>query len=197
MFNKKEILNKKAEAPDFVAQQFNFMIQSPGELNKSAIQMLESNLLKLIKGMEVVQHEAIKYICLELSRGKTIATVIKELPFSIRVVQKKFKEIVGVTMQQFASTARQRKLWEDMLKGDKEKGDLIFEHHFYDQAHFINDFKKKMHRSHIDFESYLHKIDVIRFTEDFSKEGKWYEVGEMSMNNQDWYQFFEMNLTKE
>lgn len=36
----------------------------------------------------------------------------------------------------------------------------------------------------------------IRFTEDYSTEGKWNEVGEVSMNGTDWFQFFEMNLSK-
>jgi hypothetical protein len=38
---------------------------------------------------------------------------------------------------------------------------------------------------------------MIRFTEDFSTEGQWNEIGEISMNGTDWYQFFEMNLSRE
>lgn len=37
---------------------------------------------------------------------------------------------------------------------------------------------------------------TIRFTEDFTDDGKWKEVGEVSMNGKDWYQFFEMNLIR-
>ncbi|MFK7750075.1 MAG: hypothetical protein AB8B65_16910 [Kordia sp.] len=35
---------------------------------------------------------------------------------------------------------------------------------------------------------------TIRFTDDFSEKGKWVEIGEISMNGKDWFQFFEMTL---
>ncbi|QCK16118.1 DUF1579 domain-containing protein [Mangrovivirga cuniculi] len=38
---------------------------------------------------------------------------------------------------------------------------------------------------------------TIRFTEDFSKENKWSEIGEVSMDGENWHQFFEMNLSKQ
>ena len=38
---------------------------------------------------------------------------------------------------------------------------------------------------------------IIRFTEDFSKENIWNEVGEISMDGENWNKFFEMNLEKE
>lgn len=38
---------------------------------------------------------------------------------------------------------------------------------------------------------------IIRFTEDFSKEDSWNETGHISMNGEDWYPFFEMNLTRQ
>lgn len=38
---------------------------------------------------------------------------------------------------------------------------------------------------------------IIRFKEDFSKEGVWKEVGEFSRNGTDWYPFFEMILMKQ
>lgn len=41
------------------------------------------------------------------------------------------------------------------------------------------------------------KGSIIRFTEDFSKENIWNEVGEISMDGENWNKFFEMNLEKE
>ncbi len=38
---------------------------------------------------------------------------------------------------------------------------------------------------------------TIRFTEDFSTEGEWKEIGEISMDGERWFQFFEMNLKRE
>ena len=37
---------------------------------------------------------------------------------------------------------------------------------------------------------------TIRFTEDYSVENTWKEIGEVTMNGDDWYQFFEMTLNK-
>lgn len=36
----------------------------------------------------------------------------------------------------------------------------------------------------------------VRFTEDFSKEGKWRSLGEFSRDGQQWFPFMEMNLTR-
>ena len=37
---------------------------------------------------------------------------------------------------------------------------------------------------------------TIRFTEDFTEEGKWHETGEVSMDGKNWFKFFEMDLVK-
>ncbi len=37
---------------------------------------------------------------------------------------------------------------------------------------------------------------TVRFTEDFSKTNEWHAVGEFSFSNDNWFQFFEMNLSK-
>jgi hypothetical protein len=37
---------------------------------------------------------------------------------------------------------------------------------------------------------------IVRFTEDFSDANQWKEIGEISMNGMDWYQFSEMSLNK-
>jgi len=36
----------------------------------------------------------------------------------------------------------------------------------------------------------------VRFTEDFSKDGTWTELGEFSMDGENWFTFFEMELKR-
>lgn len=38
---------------------------------------------------------------------------------------------------------------------------------------------------------------TVRFTEDFTKDGEWIEVGEFSYSPDQWYKFFEMKLTRQ
>ena len=150
LFDKINILNKTAEAPYFIESHFNNLIGS--HLTFPTVKSIENSLMLFLQELEVEENELVKFICLELEQGKSIASIVENVPFSVRVIQKKFKEVVGVTMKQYMSNIRQRKLWVDLLKKKNPKLDTILDHGYYDQPHFINEFKKKMQRSHTTFE---------------------------------------------
>ena len=161
LFSVKKILNTTAECPDVISKYFHSIKFQESENNSNLTSKIETALKKLFtETLEVSQNELIKFICLELSSGKSIGKTVENIPLSVRVIQKKFKEVTGLSMRQYHSINRQRNLWSDYVKTDKDKTDLIYKYSFYDQAHFINDFKKKMNRPHSDFEKYLKQIKI-------------------------------------
>ena len=125
-----------------------------------SLPLLEKKLTHLFNNVEIEQDDLVKFICVELSHGTPIHLILNKIPFSVRVVQKRFKSIVGLSMRQFASNLKQRKLWEDLLENNKNKIDVIYKHNYYDQSHFINEFKRKMKRSVSDYEAYLKRIEI-------------------------------------
>ena len=159
-FNKKEILNTTAPASKNIITAFGDMIYDLENTADILIQKLENQLLSLLNTSHVSHNDIVKFICLELDKGVPIATIVNEVPFSVRVIQKKFKADVGLTMRQYANTSRQRKLWTQRLKEGDDIKNLIYDYNFYDQAHFINHFKKIMQVPHSVFEAYHQQIDL-------------------------------------
>ncbi|TKK64137.1 AraC family transcriptional regulator [Ilyomonas limi] len=70
---------------------------------------------------------------------------IKELTQKLFISQspfeKRFRSLVGTTPKKFASIIRFNAVLNDLEKA-KSLTDLCFEHNFFDQAHFIKDFKQ-------------------------------------------------------
>lgn len=70
---------------------------------------------------------------------------IKELTQKLFISQspfeKRFRSLVGTTPKKFASIIRFNAVLNDLEK-PKSLTDVCFEHHFFDQAHFIKDFKQ-------------------------------------------------------
>jgi len=161
LFNKQQILNLTADCPIVISNYLEPVKFEDCSKAEELIPKIEQCLVKLFtKAIQITQNDYIKYICLELSSGKSVGSTISNLPLSTRVLQKKFKEVVGMSMRDYNNIVRQRRLWTDLVKNNKSKLDLIYEHGFFDQSHFINDFKKQMHQSHTDFEERLKQITI-------------------------------------
>jgi AraC-like DNA-binding protein len=160
IFNKAEILNATSDCPISISKHFSSLKIEASVKRNMFIRKVENGLSKLFsETLSVSRHELIRFICLELFSGKSVGNTLTNIPVSVRVVQKRFKEVVGMTMREYHSINRQRNLWTDLVKNQTNKTDLIHKYSFYDQAHFINDFRKKMKHSHVDFEKYIAKID--------------------------------------
>lgn len=158
---KQELLNTTEACPEAISSHFNSIDIRNAEDIKSLLKQIEESLIKLFtETLQLAQLELVKYICIQLSQGNSVADTIEPIPLSVRVIQKRFKKVTGLTMRQYHSISRQRNLWSDLMKTGKDKSDLVHEYRFYDQAHFINDFRKKMDRTHTDFERYLRQIQI-------------------------------------
>ncbi len=158
--DKKELLNKTASASNEIIENLNYLLSKEFSLTIEFLPILEEALLTLFSRYKLEENKMIKYICLQLDKERRIKDITEELPFSIRVIQKKFLEVTGLTMKQYSYNNRQRRIWEQFLEGSKSEHEIILDHQYYDQAHFINEFKRKMQRSHADFKNYLQQINI-------------------------------------
>jgi AraC-like DNA-binding protein len=161
ILNKHEILNVTTDCPIPIANVLKSIKFDASTEPEPLILEVDNELKKMFtQTLHVSKYDLIKYICLELSSGKSVASNIGNIPISTRVIQKKFKEVVGMSMRKYQTIDRQRRLWSDFVKNEKDKTDLLYDYGFFDQAHFINDFKKHMDRSHKDFEERLRQITI-------------------------------------
>jgi len=158
LFHKKEIINQTIDASTEITN--HLKIDSDLKSYVSSLNLVENDLSSLFNSVVIQQDDLVRFICLELSKGTPIHSIVEKIPFSVRVIQKRFKAIVGISMRQYASNLKQRKLWIDLLENQETKTNIILKHDYYDQAHFINEFRRKMQRSVSDYESYLNKIEI-------------------------------------
>lgn len=158
--NKLAIVNQTSEAPPEITSSFQQTMQQLSKPDHSIFKILEIETLRFLSQHQIKTNNVVKYICSQLEIGKSIASIVDEIPASIRVIQKKFKSITGLTMKQYASIVRQRNTWKSMIEEEQHPLSAILNNGYYDQAHFINEFKKTMDRQHSGFYDYLKSMEI-------------------------------------
>mgnify|MGYP000296465777 CR=1 FL=1 len=108
-------------------------------------EFIERGLQRLVSHHQVQFDPLVKYICLQLSQhDKTVNEITKDIPMSIRPIQKHFKKITGLTMVEFRNIERLRASSKKIFYNKKGLSDTALEHGFTDHAHFIHSFQKYM-----------------------------------------------------
>lgn len=110
----------------------------------SDIEPLERGLLHLSKHFKVSSDPLVKYICLQLDNGNKINDFIKDIPLSIRPVQKHFKKITGMTMADYRNINKLRNTVALIYTKQENITTASFKSGYTDHAHFMNTFKKFM-----------------------------------------------------
>ncbi|MEL6256243.1 MAG: helix-turn-helix domain-containing protein, partial [Bacteroidota bacterium] len=95
-----------------------------------------------------------------LEKGHKVKEIVEGLPLSIRPLQKLFKSITGISMKQYQDITRIRKTTIDLYSAQKDRFDILYTHGFFDQSHFINDFKRRMDSSPKDFLNYHNSFEI-------------------------------------
>jgi AraC-like DNA-binding protein len=110
--------------------------------HKDRIKIIEQFLLSQIKESkeDKLIVEAVKLIYQSNGLIK-IKELTQKLFISQSPFEKRFRSLVGSTPKKFASIIRFNAVLNDLEKA-KSLTDLCFEHNFFDQAHFIKDFKQ-------------------------------------------------------
>lgn len=110
--------------------------------DKQRIKIVEQFLLSQLKDLHTDKLivEAVKLIY--QSNGTIrIKELNKKLLISQSPFEKRFRKVVGTTPKKFASIVRFNTVL-DHLKHTKSLTEICYENHFFDQAHFIKDFKQ-------------------------------------------------------
>jgi len=111
---------------------------------QSRARALEKILLNKLHGdVPIKLREALNYINLDntADSGISIEILCKKLEISDTTLFRLFKNHIGQNAQKFIKTVRFRKVLTDILKQDKPLTELGYRNHYFDQAHFIRDFK--------------------------------------------------------
>lgn len=111
------------------------------ENNAERIGIVESFLVERLRDIpaEVILKEAVRRI--QFAKGAVkIKEVIKDLPMSVDVFEKKFRHVVGVGPKQFAGIVRLRSII-DNYSTNTSLTSAAYDGGYFDQSHFIKDFK--------------------------------------------------------
>ncbi len=138
---------------------FNLSISLDDVFDKASVTVVEEKLsaantdqqrIKIVERFLLSQLKDIKADKLIIEAVKLIyeskgAIRIKELNQKLFISQspfeKRFRKIVGTTPKKFASIVRFNTVL-NQLNGTKSLTDICYENNFFDQAHFIKDFKQ-------------------------------------------------------
>lgn len=107
------------------------------------IELIEQKILLKIED-QIAKTDNIDLLCDKLleSKGKgNISDILKELGLNERTLRRNFLKRVGVTPKAFARVIRFNYLWHLVTEQHPDFMNLIFECEYFDQAHFIHDFK--------------------------------------------------------
>jgi len=110
--------------------------------DKQRIKIVEQFLLSQLKDIQVDKLivEAVKLIY--QSKGTIRVKELNEKLFiSQSPFEKRFRKVVGTTAKKFASIVRFNSVL-DNLNETKSLTEICYENNFFDQAHFIKDFKQ-------------------------------------------------------
>lgn len=110
--------------------------------DQQRIKIVERFLLAQLKDIETDKLivEAVKLIY-QTNGSIRITELSEKLFISQSPLEKRFRKVVGTTAKKFASIVRFNAVLND-LKNTKSLTEICYENHFFDQAHFIKDFKQ-------------------------------------------------------
>src|SRR5690606_25828300 len=106
------------------------------------IKIIEEFLLSQLNGFETDKliTEAVKLIYQSKGRIR-VKELNKKLFISQSPLEKRFRKVVGTTAKKFASIVRFNSVLDTMSE-TKSLTEISYENNFFDQAHFIKDFKR-------------------------------------------------------
>jgi methylphosphotriester-DNA--protein-cysteine methyltransferase len=109
--------------------------------NACRVAIVEQFLINRLRTIpaEAMLNEAVKRI--QFAKGAIkIKDLIRDLPVSVDVFEKKFRHMVGVSPKQFAGIVRLRSIIEN-YSSDASLTSAAYDGGYFDQSHFIKDFR--------------------------------------------------------
>jgi AraC-like DNA-binding protein len=139
--------------------------------NKERIQLLENYILRLLENATHGSTEIIESANkIFESRGQTnITELLDAVPMSRRSFERKFLEEIGISPKTY-SKIRRFGYTCSLMAGNRNANlmDVLFEGGYYDQSHFIKDFKyfsgrtpRRYNKTNVELANYVDHISIV------------------------------------
>ena len=142
--NKITTANQVKEFPSSLHDMFSDIDPCNIAADFSQFHLLEKGLANLSNKYHVTADPLVKYICLQLDNDTRINDLVKEVPLSVRPLQKHFKKITGITMAAFRNINRLRNTVKLIYTQQEKITNAAFQNGYTDHSHFMNAFRKYM-----------------------------------------------------
>lgn len=140
-----ELFNLSLSLDDIFAKDSVAEVEDRLAMASTDIQRIKVVELFLLAELKHVQTDKLIIEAVKLIYQSKGTIRVKELNERLFISQspfeKRFRKVVGTTAKKFASIVRFNSVL-DKLNGTKSLTEICYENNFFDQAHFINDFKQ-------------------------------------------------------
>jgi AraC-like DNA-binding protein len=113
--------------------------------NEERVKIVEAFFTKLISDSRVIDRitKSSVTLILELKGQLTIDELSDNLSVNKRKLERKFASVIGVSPKQLSKMVRIQSVLKSLLENNfSNLTDVAYENNFYDQAHFIKEFKE-------------------------------------------------------
>lgn len=138
------LLDKVLNLQTLLDGHFQFLIEAPwnAENPAGAIQQIERYLLGHAQNKPEPIASAAADAIHQTGGTMSIATLCTQLEVSERTLERSFKKYIGMAPKYYARIIRFNRIFELLQNKNLNWADLVYESGYYDQSHFIRDFKK-------------------------------------------------------
>ena len=126
------------------------------------INLISASLLKTAEQHSDKQDTITNFAISEITRGKgdiSFAELQKQLQFSERTLERRFKQSIGISAKLFSRICRFQESLNQLRKNNYDKlSDIAYENGYADQSHFIRSFKEFTGFSPFDYHKQLKEV---------------------------------------
>lgn len=113
--------------------------------NKERVKIVEAFFTKLISDSKVIDRitKSSVALILELKGQLSVEELSENLSINKRQLERKFTSMIGVSPKQLSKMVRIQSVLKSLIENNfSNLTDVAYENNFYDQAHFIKEFKE-------------------------------------------------------
>lgn len=139
-----DLMNSDYVFEDIFLKKHDFILEQIFEQDNFEIrtEILEELLLKNLQN-EIPDNlkDALRFISKNNSENLDVEKLAKKLKLSDSSLFRLFKNNLGQNPKSYLKTIRFRNILDEIMDGQHTHSEVDYLNHYYDQAHFINDFK--------------------------------------------------------
>ena len=108
------------------------------------IQIIETFLLEKLNESKTLEHivQSTVDALIDTSGSTSISDLLKEDPSKRRKLERDFRKQIGISPKQLGRVIRLQTALKMLLNSDEKLTNIAYESEYFDQAHFIKDFKE-------------------------------------------------------